>query len=158
MSFFKSFLAVTTKYCSAIPDSAIVLLSRLAVASVFWRSVQTKITGWELFDQSFQFYNLSSSTFMLFQYEYNLPVLSYQVAAYAGTFAEFFLPVFLVLGLATRFAALGLLVVTAVIQFLVFPEAWPVHILWVALLAYILKQGGGMIALDHLVRKKLIAV
>ena len=154
MGYVKKCLAMSARYCGAIPDAAIVLLSRLAVVSVFWRSVQSKITGWELFDQSFQFYNLSSSTFMLFQYEYGLPVLPYRLAAYAGTFAEFFFPILLLLGLATRFAALGLLVVTAVIQFFVFPEAWPTHILWFALLVYILKQGGGTLSLDHLVAKK----
>ena len=55
-----------------------------------------------------------------------------------------------VLSLGTRFAALGLLGVTTVIQLLVFPEAWPTHILWYALLLYILKHGAGRIALDHL--------
>ncbi|MEX0827511.1 MAG: DoxX family protein, partial [Haliea sp.] len=75
MNIIKTCLHQVAKYCHAIPDAALILISRLAVASVFWRSVQTKISGWEVFDQSWQFYNLSSSTFMLFQYEYGLPVL-----------------------------------------------------------------------------------
>lgn len=154
MGFIKTFLNTFAKYCHSIPDSVIVLITRLAVASVFWRSVQSKISGWEVFDQSLQFYNLSSSTFMLFQYEYSLPILPYRVAAYTGTFAEFFFPILLVLGMGTRFAALGLLVVTLVIQFLVFPDAWPTHILWFSLLLYILKQGGGKISVDYLFRKK----
>ena len=150
MGFIKTFLDMSGRYCKAIPESAIILISRLAVATVFWRSVQTKITGWEFLDQSWQFYNLSASTFMLFQYEYALPVLPYRFAAYAGTFAEFFLPILLLLGLGTRFAALGLLVVTAIIQLLVFPEAWPTHILWFAPLLYLLKHGGGVISIDYL--------
>lgn len=136
--------------CTMLPEDLVALISRLALASVFWRSVQTKITGWEVFGQSLQFFNISSSTVMLFQYEYQLPLLSPTMAAYAGTAAEFFLPLLLVLGLGTRFAAFGLLVVTAVIQFLVFPQAWPTHILWFALLLYLIKHGGGRLALDHL--------
>lgn len=153
MNFIKKIFKQLEKICLLIPDAIIVLVSRLAVASVFWRSVQTKISGWEMFDQSFQFYNLSSSTFLLFRYEYDLPLLPYRIAAYAGTFAEFFLPILLLLGLATRFAALGLLAVTAVIQFLVFPNAWPTHILWFAPLIYILKEGGGTLSLDYLLNK-----
>lgn len=137
--------------CTAcIPEDLVALVSRLAIASVFWRSVQTKIAGWEVFGQSLQFFNVTPSTVMLFQYEYQLPLLTPKVAAYAGTAAEFFFPVLLVLGLGTRLAALGLLGVTAVIQFLVFPEAWPTHILWFALLLYLLKHGAGTISCDYL--------
>lgn len=137
--------------CAAgIPEDLVALSTRLAIASVFWRSVQTKITGWEVFGQSLQFFNVSPSTVMLFQYEYQLPWFDPKTAAYAGTAAEFFFPLLLVLGLGTRFAALGLLGVTAVIQLFVFPEAWPTHILWFALLLYLLRNGGGRIACDYL--------
>jgi putative oxidoreductase len=132
-----------------IPQSTVLLVARLAVASVFWRSVQTKITGWELFGQSLEFFNLSSSTFMLFQYEYHLPLLPPTLAAYVGTFAEFFFSLMLAFGLFTRFAALGLIVVTAVIEFLVFPNAWPTHIQWFALLLLLLQQGAGSFSLDR---------
>lgn len=139
--------------CTArIPEDLVMLVSRLAIASVFWRSVQTKITGWEVFGQSLQVFNVTPATLMLFQYEYQLPLLAPKVAAYAGTAAEFFFSVLLVLGLATRFAALGLLGVTAVIQLFVFPDAWPTHILWLALLLYLLKHGAGKISCDFLIR------
>lgn len=152
MNFISSRNTKIQQIFSHIPESFIILLSRIAIASVFWRSVQTKITGWEVFAQSFQFYNLSASTFMLFRYEYDLPLLPYKFAAYAGTLTEFFLAILLVLGLATRFAALGLLMVTAMIQIFVFPEAWPTHILWFAILFYLLKKGGGMFSLDNLLK------
>ena len=132
-----------------IPESLVSLLSRLAIAGVFWRSVQTKITGWEMFGQSLQFFNVSQSTLMLFQYEYHVPVLSPTTAAYLSAAAEFFFPILLVLGLFTRFAALGLLGVPAVIQFFVIPDGWPTHILWFALLIYLLNQGGGKFSLDY---------
>ena len=132
-----------------IPADIALLLSRFAIASVFWRSAQSKISGWDFLGQSWQFFNLNQSALLLFQYEYQLPLLSPELAAYLGTVMEFFLPLFLILGLATRLAGLGLLVITAVIQFLVYPDAWPTHILWLALLVHLLQGGGGRISLDY---------
>lgn len=137
-----------------IPESLVSLLSRLAIATVFWRSVQTKITGWEVFGQSLQFFNVSPSTVMLFQYEYQVPLFSHTTAAYLASTAEFFFPILLLLGLGTRFAALGLLGVTAVIQFFVIPEGWPTHILWFALLLYLLKHGGGKFSCDYFLSRQ----
>lgn len=137
---------------SRIPQDLILLLTRLAAGSVFWRSVQTKITGWEFAGQSWQFFNVSDATFTLFHYEYALPLLPYRVAAYAGTAAEFFFALMILVGFGTRFAAFGLLAVTTVIQLFVFPEAWPTHILWYALLLFIVKYGAGRISLDRLLR------
>jgi putative oxidoreductase len=140
--------------CAKLPEDIVLVAGRMAMFSVFWRSVQTKITGWEVFGQSLQFFNISGSTVMLFQYEYQLALLSPTAAAYAGTFAEFFFALMLLFGLGTRLAALGLLGVTAVIQLLVFPEAWPTHILWLAILLYLLQHGGGRFALDNVLRGK----
>lgn len=133
-----------------IPQDFSLLLSRLAIASVFWRSAQTKISGWEFLGQSWEFFNVGSGTVLLFQYEYNLPWIPPKLAAYLGTGIEFFMPLLLLVGLGTRMAALVLLVMTGVIQFLVFPDAWPTHILWFALLVHILKYGSGRIGIDHL--------
>jgi putative oxidoreductase len=138
------------KLAALIPEDLVSLLSRLAIASVFWRSAQTKITGWEVFGQSLQFFNVTESAKMLFEYEYQVPVLPPVTAAYMATAAEFFFSILLVLGLGTRFAALGLIGVTTVIQLFVLPDGWPTHILWFALLLYLLKNGGGKIAGDHL--------
>ncbi|MDR0782067.1 MAG: DoxX family protein [Pseudomonadales bacterium] len=149
MNYLQRLLALPAWLGARIPESTVLLVARLAIASVFWRSVQTKITGWQLFGQSFQFFHLSGSTFMLFQYEYHLPLLSPTVAAYAGTFAEFFFSLMLAFGLFTRFAALGLIGVTAVIEF-VYPDAWPTHILWFALLLLLLRQGAGSFSLDRI--------
>lgn len=136
--------------CGYLPDDLIAIVARFGIAVVFWRSVQTKIVGWTFFDQSFQFYNLNQSTIMLFRYEFNVPLLSYTSAAYLATFAEFFLSITLVLGFATRLSAVGLLGVTAVLQFFVFPDAWPIHILWVTGLLYLIKHGAGRVSLDKL--------
>jgi len=138
-----------TRLTALIPEDLVSLVSRLAIASVFWRSAQTKITGWEVFGQSLQFFNVTESTKMLFEYEYQVPLLPPVTAAYMATTAEFCFSILLVLGLGTRFAALGLLGVTTVIQLFVLPDGWPTHILWLALLLYLLKNGGGKIACDY---------
>jgi putative oxidoreductase len=141
---------------SMLPESAIQLISRFAVASVFWNSAQTKITGGELFGQSWKFWNVTDNTLFLFQYEYTVPALSHQVAAYLATFGEFFLSLAIVFGIATRLGALGLLAMTAVIQIFVYPQAWGVHILWASILLYLIKRGGGKISLDYFLAKRFM--
>ncbi len=138
-----------------VPARFVSLLTRVAVASAFWRSVQTKISGWELFGQSWKFWNVSESTFLLFEHEYTVPLLPVKLAAYLATFGEFFLSIAIVLGLLTRLSAVGLLIMTAVIQVFVYPDAWNVHILWAALLLYLIKYGGGTISIDYLLHKKI---
>lgn len=78
-----------------------------------------------------------------------LPLIPPELAACSGTAVEFFMPLLLVLGLGTRVAALGLFVMTSTIQLLVFPDAWPTHIQWFAILLVLLRQGGGKLALDN---------
>ncbi len=137
-----------------IPQDVLLLVARIAIASVFWRSAQTKISGWEFLGQKWQFFNLNSSTFSLFEYEYDLPLLPPDIAAYLGTFAEFFLPLAIILGLFTRLSALGLFVMTATIQLLVYPDAWPTHILWLVPLVVLLKYGAGTLSIDSMLFKK----
>ncbi len=137
----------------SIPEDLIALTARLAIATVFWRSAQTKINGWDFSGQSFQFYNLNDSTFTLFQYEYSLPLINYKLGAYLATFNEFFLSIAILLGIMTRLSALAFLGMTAVIQIFVYPDAWPTHIMWVAMLFYIIKHGPGRFSLDQLLAK-----
>ena len=91
---------------------------------------------------------------MLFEHEYALPLLPYELAAYLGTITEFVLSLTVLLGLFTRLSAFGLLGVTAVIQFFVYPGAWPTHIAWAAMLIVLLKEGGGVLSLDAILRIK----
>jgi putative oxidoreductase len=125
---------------NAIPPSFVSLVARVAVAGGFWRSGQTKVDGWSLKD----------STFYLFREEYKLPLLPPDLAAYLATIAEHVFSVGLLVGLASRLSALGLLVMTAVIQLFVFPSGWPDHILWATALLVVLARGPGVISLDHL--------
>jgi putative oxidoreductase len=62
---------------------------------------------------------------------------------------EVTLPVLLVLGLATRYAALGLLAMTAIIQLTV-PDGWVnFHLPWASMALAIMTFGPGRIALDY---------
>jgi putative oxidoreductase len=124
-----------------IPYSAVALLSRIAVAQVFWRSGQTKVSG----------FHLREETFVLFREEYKVPLLPPDVAAYMSTIGEHVFPVLLVVGFASRLSALGLFGMTMVIQLFVFPDGWPEHILWIALLVGIIARGPGAISLDQLI-------
>jgi len=136
-----------------IPESLTLLVARIALATVFWKSAQTKIASGDFLGQKWAFYDLSASTTMLFEYEYDLPLIPPETAAYMATFAEFFLSIFILLGLFTRLSAFGFLMMTLVIQVFVYPDAWPTHILWAGLLLYVLKEGPGKLSLDRVLGK-----
>lgn len=124
-----------------LPVSLQLLAARLAIAAIFFLSGRTKVEGW---------FTLKDSTVDLFRHEYMLPLIPPEVAAPMAAFAEHALPMLLVAGLFTRSAALGLLGMTAVIQFFVYPQAWPTHLSWTALLLPLIAHGGGTMSLDHL--------
>lgn len=96
-------------------------------------------------------FEIREETFFLFREEYKVPLLPPDLAAYLATAAEHVFPVLLVVGLATRLSALGLIVMTAVIQLFVYPDGWPEHILWFAILLTILSRGPGAVSLDQLI-------
>jgi putative oxidoreductase len=121
------------------------LVVRLYVANAFWKSGLTKF-------QSFD------STLQLFRYEYSVPLLSPEVAAYAGTFTELFFPVLLALGLGGRFAAFVLFVFN-IIAVISYPDLMPAgveeHMVWGILLLVTLLHGPGKLSLDYLLGKRL---
>jgi putative oxidoreductase len=89
----------------------------------------------------------------MFMSSYASMPLSPAVAAYVVTYAQFVLPVLLVLGFATRFAALGLLLITALLQLYVLPnELWTAHVYWSAILIVLMTRGPGELSIDHIVR------
>ena len=126
-----------------IPHSLIALLARFSIAAVFWQSGQTKVE-WTSGGP-----RLSPNAVDLFRDEYRLPLLAPDVAALLAATAEHVLPVLLLVGLATRLSALGLLAMTLVIQFLVYPGAYPTHGTWAALLLWLAALGPGRLSLDH---------
>lgn len=138
--------AVSTaiSWAQAIPYSLVAFIARVSIAGVFWRSGQTKLEGW----------HVSETAVALFQDEYRLPLVDPALAAHLATFAEHFFPVLLVVGLASRFAAAALLVMTLVIQIFVYPDAWPTHGTWAACLLLILARGPGVLSADHLIARR----
>lgn len=136
-----------------IPDSLIALLGRFSIAAVFWKSGQTKIEGLaiDLINGEFQlgWPHLSSSAVDLFKSEYRLPLIPPELAAPMAALAEHFFPILLLLGLATRFSAMALLIMTLTIQIFVYPDAYPTHGTWAAVLLYLMAKGPGKVSLDH---------
>jgi putative oxidoreductase len=125
----------------SIPHSLIALVARLSIAAVFWQSGETKVDGFALKD----------TAIYLFENEYKLPLIDPTVAATLAAISEHLFPVLLVLGLGSRFAALALLGMTAVIEIFVYPDAWPTHGTWAACLLVVIARGPGLISLDHLI-------
>ena len=127
-------------FASPLVDLAV----RLLVAAVFFNSGLTKITNWD-------------STLYLFENEYTVPFLPPELAAYLGTAAELGLPVLLVLGLGTRFAALALFVfnIVAAISYPDLSEAGlKDHQYWGLFLLVTLFHGPGRLSLDHLIHRR----
>lgn len=136
-----------------IPHSFIALLGRFSIAAVFWLSGQTKITGLAINFVTGEFVlgwpHLSGSAIELFRDEYKLPLVSPALAAYGSAVAEHLFSLLLLFGLATRFSALALLVMTLIIEVFVYPDAYPTHGTWATILIYLLARGPGVISLDH---------
>jgi len=119
-------------------QSLALLAARLYVAQVFFLSGLTKLRDWSI-------------TLALFEDEYHVPLLSPELAAYMGTAGELVLPVLLVLGLGTRFAALGLSLVNVVAVLSlaeIAPAALVGHQLWGVLLIAVVLWGAGRWSLD----------
>lgn len=123
-------------YAAPLLDLAI----RLTMAPIFFRSGLQKIADWP-------------ATVFLFQEEYRVPLLPPDLAALLAAATELTMPVLLVLGLATRLAALPLLAMALVIQFVLGAEnpafSNPQHYFWMLLLTGLVVRGGGRLSLDH---------
>lgn len=133
---------------ASVPRSLPLLALRLALAIPFFKSGLTKWDG---------FLTLSSGARYLFEQEFKLHIFNSEIPypfplamATAAGIGELILPVLLILGLTTRFAALGLLLMTAIIQ-LTIPEGWAnFHLPWAAMALALVVFGSGRIALDPL--------
>jgi len=122
----------------------LLLFTRLWVASIFLKSGYLKVTTWD-------------STLYLFEEEYQVPFVHWELAAYLGTAAELILPVFIILGLLTRpmSVALFMVNVTAVISY---PVLWDGgffdHQLWGAMILMNIVWGAGTLSADHWLKKR----
>lgn len=142
----------------AIPDSLIALISRFSIAAIFWKSGQTKVQGFAIDIVSGEFTlglpRLSDSVIDLFRSEYKLPLVPPELAAPLAAFAEHLFPLLILIGLATRISAAALLVMTLTIQLFVYPDAWPTHGVWAAVLIFLMAKGPGVLSLDHWISRR----
>lgn len=129
------------RWLASIPYSLLAIPLRVAVATVFWNSAMAKLANWD-------------TTISLFTDDYKVPILSPDVAAHMAAAIELTTPVLLVLGVFTRPAALILLGMTMVIEVFVYPQAWPTHIQWAAMLLILLSRGAGELSIDHLLWRR----
>jgi putative oxidoreductase len=126
-----------------VPYAFLAIPLRLAMATVFWNSAMTKLASWD-------------TAIALFTDEYRLPILPPELAAYIAVSIELTTPVLLVLGLATRPAAAVMLGMTIIIEVFVYPQAWPTHIQWAAMLLVLLARGPGKLSIDWLIRRRIL--
>jgi putative oxidoreductase len=124
-----------------IPYWLIALTARIALAQVFWSSALSHLANWD-------------TTLYMFGDTFRVPLLPPGLAADLAVAMELALPPLLVLGFATRFAALALFAMTLVIEIFVFPEAWPTHIQWAAMQLVLMGCGAGSISLDALIKRR----
>jgi len=154
----KDLLDKIIELLGAVPDSLIAALGRFSIAAVFWKSGQTKVQGFAIDIVGGEFTlgvpQLSDSVIELFRDEYKLPLIAPEIAAPMAAFAEHLFPLLILIGLATRFSALALLVMTLTIQLLVYPDAWPTHGLWATVLIFLIARGPGILSLDHLISRR----
>ncbi|MBT4740383.1 MAG: DoxX family protein [Rhodospirillaceae bacterium] len=120
------------------------LAVRLWIGLVFFRSGLQKLDDWE-------------STLFLFEYEYVLPVIPFEWAAYMGTAFELAMPILLFVGLAARLAAVPLLTMALTIQFILGANSPAYndfnHFAWMTFLLVIIARGPGKLSIDHWLRQ-----
>jgi len=135
-----SLIAKATALFERIPGDLIAIVARIGIATTFLRSGLLKVDGWS-----------NGNTLALFTDEYKLPLIPPEIAAAMATAAELSMPLFIIAGFFTRFAALALLIMTLVIEIFVYPNAFDTHGVWAAALLYLIKYGPGVASLDNFV-------
>jgi putative oxidoreductase len=159
-----------------ISHNLLALFARLAIAGVFWRSFLNKVETNGIFDyvqviNDFEIersliklpafpITISDQTFANFAEggRNAIPLVPGEIAAVMATMGEGVLPVLLVLGLLSRFAASGLIVMALVIQIFVFPtnaHFWGTVALWLIPLLYLVSRGSGALSLDYVLSRHL---
>ena len=126
-----------------LPSDLLALAARFGIGAIFWLSGRTKVEG---------ALQVTDGAVALFRDEFKLPLIPPELAAHLAAYAEHLFPLLLFAGLFTRLSALALLGMTAVIQIFVYPDAWPTHLSWAAILLYLVRHGGGRLSMDHLLR------
>ncbi len=122
-------------------DAIVLFVFRIWIFDVFFFSGITKFSSWE-------------TTLMLFEYEYDVPLIPFQVAALMATSAELLLPILLLAGLFSRFVAAGLFILNFVAA-ISYPDISPAgtqqHILWGVISGLLVLKGAGKLTLPMLI-------
>lgn len=125
----------------------LLVLFRLYIAKIFFLAGLTKIKSWD-------------TTLMLFEYEYDVPLIPFDIAAYLSTLAELVFPVLLVIGLAGRFSA-GALFILNIVAAISYPDISPGgvndHYFWGTMLCILVFYGPGKLAVDTWIHKRFFA-
>lgn len=145
MSSIRELLLRARAWLESVPYALLALPLRFGVAWIFWSSAQVKLINWQ-------------RTIELFTDEYRVPLLPPEAAAAMALSVELAAPLLLLLGLFTRFAVIVLLGMTAVIEIFVYPEAWPTHLQWTAMMLILLCRGAGTFSLDHLIWQRMSTI
>ena len=142
-----SYARVTGILSGPIVESIALLLTRIALAGIFWRSYQTKV-------EEGTWLTINEVQYFIFENEFaGLPLPS-DIAVPMATYAEFLFPILLVIGLASRFSAAALMGMALVIQIFVFPTmdhflGWAITV--IAMAAFIISRGPGIFSLDAII-------
>jgi len=123
----------------SLAQNITLLTTRLWIANIFFKSGLTKIASWE-------------QTLILFEYEYEVPLLPVNVAAFLATASELVFPILLALGILSRISVLPLFLMTLVIEFLIISNAE--HYYWLLMMLTIISFGGGKLSLDNFIARK----
>lgn len=140
---------LTALLSGRVVESLALLVARIALAGVFWRSYKTKVVDGTLLE-------IDPVQTVIFENEFAGLPLPTEVAVPLTVYAEFAFPILLFLGLASRFSAAALGVMALVIQLFIFPTSahffgWAIGIL--ALAAIIVSRGPGLVSLDALIAR-----
>jgi putative oxidoreductase len=127
----------------SIPTPFMVLLARIAIVTVFLRSGLPKLSGMG-----------DAATWAMFSNEIRLPLLPPEIAAWLFTAAELGLSALVLVGLLTRFAAFGLLLVTALTAAFN-PHALDMYLMWALALLFVMRHGAGRFSLDYLISSRM---
>ncbi len=140
---------ITGILSGAAIESIALLLTRIALGLIFWRSYETKIVDGTWLE-------IDPTQYIIFANEFTGLPLSPDLAVPMTVYAEFLLPILLIIGLFSRFAAAGLAVMALVIQIFVFPTwahffGWDITVL--AMAGVIISRGPGVLSVDHILSR-----
>lgn len=158
--------------CMLVPYALVALALRLVMARIFFFDGQSRIDGPRLslhlpaqtpFNLPVRLPSLDISAVLPLHIKADTiadfatqspPIpLPPAIVAYLVGYAEFALPICLVLGFATRFASLGLLTITGLMALFIVPQSFSVEpVYWASILLVLVSLGGGTLSIDHIIR------